>query len=50
MAGKEYDVMSELPCSRGKVDGMQSRKKICVAELAYHWLTGGWRIDDLLQV
>lgn len=24
MAGKEHDVMPELPCSRGKVDGMQS--------------------------
>ena len=41
MAGKEHDVMPELPCSRGKVDGMQSRKKICIAELAYHRLTGG---------
>jgi hypothetical protein len=35
VAEKEYDVMPELPCSRGEVDGLQSRKKICIAELAW---------------
>ena len=32
MDGEEYEGMPQLPCSRGEVDGLQSRKhKICVA-------------------
>lgn len=42
--------MPELPCSRGKVDGLQSRKRIGIVLCGCGWLLTWAHTDDLFKV